>query len=288
MTGSDHRRGNAAAPGPAGQGDAALAQAVSALNNRRPNDAERIAGAMLKSDPSHVGALNILGHALLAQGRPLDAIAALEPPARSQRDPQINTLLGAALRQAGRHEEALSRLKRVAKQRPPFGPALLELGSLLMAMERDDEAIEALSRGVEAAPMMLDMSLQLGFALLRSRNTEKAKTAFARALGLSPHSPTALFGMAKAHQETGENRQAAEYFRKCLMSRPNDAATWLSLGHCLLELGELDAGFECFRTVARNDRQRYGEALSSLVKSARGRFWLKPSAAAKFLSHPKI
>jgi hypothetical protein len=30
---------------------------------------------------------------------------------------------------------------------------------------------------------------------------------------------------------------------------PGDRASWLHLGHCLLELGELEAGYECFRAA---------------------------------------
>jgi cytochrome c-type biogenesis protein CcmH/NrfG len=153
----------------------------------------------------------------------------------------------------------------------------------LSSLKRHDEAIETLRRGLVIAPMMPELSIQLGYVYLRLRNSTDAKLAFGRALEISPTSFDALFGMAKAHQEVGENALAADYFRRYLRSRPDDAGTWLSLGHCLLELGELNAGYECFRTAARGDAKRYGKALTSLVASARGRLWLKPSAAAQFL-----
>ena len=93
--------------------------------------------------------------------------------------------------------------------------------------------------------------------------------------------------MAKAHQELGESEAAADYFRRYLADRPNDSGAWLNLGHCLLELGQRDAGYECFRTAARGDAKRYGIALSSLAASSRGRFWLKPSAAAQYFRDRK-
>ena len=71
------------------------------------------------------------------------------------------------------------------------------------------------------------------------------------------------------------------------MGAPNDAGVWLNLGHSLLELGELESGYECFRTAARGDPKRYAGALSTLVKSGRGRFWLKPSDAVRFLRGTK-
>jgi Flp pilus assembly protein TadD len=265
-----------------GRGDDLLQRAVFALNNHRPDEAERIARDVLKAVPQQPQALQILGRALLVQGRAQDAIALLEPVARSRHDPEIDTQLAMALRKVGRDEDALARLKRATKRPPPYVPALRELGSLLYAMDRYHEAAEALRLAVQAAPMMPDLAIQLGYAYLQCRNCADAKAAFGRALEIAA-APDALFGMARAHQGAGENAPAVEFFRRHLVAKPDNWAAWLSLGHCLLELGELDAGYECFRTAARGDAKRSGNALASLVKSARGRFWLKPSAAARFL-----
>jgi hypothetical protein len=49
-------------------------------------------------------------------------------------------------------------------------------------------------------------------------------------------------------------------------------------------MGEVEAGYDCFRTAARGDPKRYGKALTSLAASGRGRLWLKPSAAARFFA----
>jgi tetratricopeptide (TPR) repeat protein len=123
--------------------------------------------------------------------------------------------------------------------------------------------------------------------LLRRKLYAEAKTAFGRALANAAGSPEALFGLAKVHQAAGDNAAAAGYFRQCLTSRPNDADMWLQLGYCLLGLGDRAAGYECFRTATRGDPQNYGNALSALVKSGRGRFWLKPSVAAQYFRGAK-
>jgi tetratricopeptide (TPR) repeat protein len=269
-------------PGIAGPGNELLQRAKFALSSQRPNEAERIAGDILKVNPRHLEALNILGSALLMQDRTDDAIALLEPAARGGQNPEIDTQLAIALRRAGRHDDALARLKRATRRQPPYAAAFGELGSLLVSMERYDEAIEALGRGLEVAPLMSDLSIQLGYIFLARRDCSNARSAFARALNISSGSFEALYGLAKAHQEIGESQIAADYFRRCLMIRPNDANAWLNLGHCHLELGQRDAGYACFRSAARGDAKRYGIALSSLAASSRGRFWLKPSAAAQY------
>jgi Flp pilus assembly protein TadD len=263
--------------------DEALERASLALNNHRAKDAERIAADVLRVDPRHIRASHILGRALLAQGRAEDAVALLENAARGKHDPEIDTTLAMALRQAGRSEDALVRLRRTAKRHPRFAPALRELGSLLFTLDQSEEAIETLTRGLDVAPMMPELAIQLGYVFLHRRDCAGAKSAFAHALAIAPDSAEALFGIAKAHQEIGENETAADYFRRYLMLRPGDANAWLTLGHCLLEAGQREAGYDCFRAVARNNPERYSEALGAFVASGHGRFWLRPSAAANFL-----
>lgn len=263
--------------------DDVLQQAVFAFDRGRPQEAERIAAEVLKTDPKHARALYLAGSALVMQGRSREAIAPLEAAARGRHDAEFDTMLAIALRQAGRQEDAVSRLKLATRRRPPYAPAFKELGYLLVLMERYDEAVEVLNRGIEVAPMMPQLFVQLGYAHLSRRDCADAKFAFARALEISPGSHDALFGMAKAYQEVGECGSAADFFRRSLAINPNDQAAWLHLGHCLLELGQIDAGYNCFRTAARGDARHYGNALSSFTAANRGRFWLKPSAAMRFL-----
>ena len=263
--------------------DDLLQQAALALDGGRPQEAERIASEVLEGNPSHARALFLAGSALIMQNRASEAITPLEAAARGRHDPEFDTMLAIALRQSGRREDAVSRLKLAIKRRPPYAPAFQELGYLLVLMERYDEAVQALNRGIAIAPMMPQLSIQLGYAHLSLRDCANAKIAFARALEISPRSHDALFGMAKAHLEIGECEPAADYFRGALQINPNDQPAWLHLGHCLLELGQLDAGYNCFRTAARGDARHYGNALSSFAAANRGRFWLRPSAAMRFL-----
>jgi tetratricopeptide (TPR) repeat protein len=273
--------------GGASGGEEALQRAMIALNSGHPADAERIAADVLKTNRRNLMALQVLANALLLQNRIADAVAPLETAARGNHDPQIETMLGIVLRQAGRIEDALSWLKRAIKRRPPHAPAFYEYGCLLSFLNRDEEAVEAFNRGLDVAPLMPQFSVQLGYVLLRRKSYAEAKTAFGRALANAAGAPEALYGLAKVHQAIGDNAAAAGYFRQCLTTRPNDADMWLQLGYCLLELGDRAAGYECFRTATRGDPQNHGNALSALVKSSHGRFWLKPSRAAQYFQGTK-
>lgn len=270
-----------------GRSDGMLQQAIFALNAERPQEAERIAGLLAKADPRNALAQHILGSALLMQNRAKEAIAPLETAARGHQDPKIEALLGVALRRVGRAEEALSWLERAAKRKPAHPAAFLELGSLHAALRHFDRAIETFRRGLQIAPGMPELSVQLGYAFLQCRNGIDAKAAFVRAVELSPGLPDALRGLAMSHQALAENGAAAALYRRYVIIRPKDADAWANLGHCLLALSQREAGLDCFRAAARTDPKRYGNVLSSLVKSPRGRFWVRPSAATRFLHGQK-
>jgi tetratricopeptide (TPR) repeat protein len=269
-----------------GTGQDALQRAIAALNGRRPDEAERMAAIAVKANPRDPRALHILGYALLIQGRGAEAVAPLEAAARARRDGETDTQLAMALRQAGRLDDALARLRRAVKRRPPFPGAFHELGCVLSLLQRYDEAVEVFRQGLDVAPMMPELSIQLGYVLLQCRKWAEAKAAFMRALDIAPALREPLLGMAQAEQELGNYAASADCLRRCLRIS-SDPGIWHQLGRCLLRMGELDPAYDCFRHVVRTEPVRFGNVLTSILKAPRGRFWLKPSAARRFLQEAK-
>jgi tetratricopeptide (TPR) repeat protein len=261
----------------------ALQRAMAAIQNRRPDEAERIAGELLAKESQHPGALHMLGLALLAQGRPREALAPLEEAARLRADSVIETHLAITLRQTGQSARALNVLERATTRQPPFPLAFHELGVLLFSLRRLDQAEAVLRRGLEVAPAMPELSLILGGIFLDRADRANAKIAFARVLAGAPGHPGALYGLGSALQGEGEFAAAAERFRQALARDPSYAQARLNLATCLLELGQWDEAVACFRAAVKAAPQFYAEALRTLVIAGRGRFWLKPSAAAEML-----
>jgi predicted TPR repeat methyltransferase len=81
----------------------------------------------------------------------------------------------------------------------------------------------------------------------------------------------------------GEYAAAAETYRRVLALRPDDAMARADLGRCLLEMGDRDAGEASIRTATGGGPHMVGRAIASLAASSHGRFFLRPSAATKFL-----
>ena len=264
--------------------DAALREADTALRERRPAEAERITRQVLSGAAQHPQAAHLLGMALLAQQRPREAVAPLETAARyGGADPFVATHLAAALRQTGRLAEALSWLERATAWQPPFLRAFQDHGTLLCVMRRFAEAEIVIGRGLELHPTDPELSIVLGGIFLNRADPAGAKRAFARALANAPGQPRALHGFGTALLFEGDFSQAARRFRQVLVHDPAHARAQLDLGHCLLELGEWDEAVACLRATVKAAPELYGRALRTLAGAARGRFWIRPGAAAEFL-----
>jgi Flp pilus assembly protein TadD len=123
--------------------------------------------------------------------------------------------------------------------------------------------------------------MELGFVHVKRNNCAMARAIFLQVLGAVPERYDVLPALAKVRALDGEYAAAAD--RRALALRPDDAVTRNSLGICLLEMGERDAGEASLRETMRGAPHMAGQAITSLAAASHGRFFLRPSAAAKFL-----
>jgi len=264
--------------------EAELQWATAAIDRGRPDDAERLARGVLARVPQHPAALQLLGCALLLQGHPRQAVAPLERAVRASQDPTMETQLAIALRQSGRTDDALARLRRATKRRPAYPAAFHELGFLLFSLSRIDEAIAVIGQGLELAPRMPELFVLLGGIHHAQRDRGKAKAAYGQALAVAPEHAGAHYGMGVVLFDDGEFLLAAEHLERSLAGNPGDVQACLKLAACLLELERSDDALGRLRTVTRSEPQLYGAALKVISSSSHGRFWLRPSSAAKCLA----
>ncbi len=276
-----------AAPGRPSSGNPALESAVLALRMQRPDEAERLAAGVLKSNRGNALAAQVLGRALIMQNRAAEAIDPLQRATRRSDDPATETLLATALAAVGRRDQALEQLRQAAARRPPFAPAFLEHGGLLAKLGRFDEAIAVLESGLALVPEAVDLRMELGYVHLKRNHRANARAMFLQVIAVAPQRHDAVAALAKVMALDGEYAAAADLYRRALGLRPDDAVTRNSLGMCLLEMGERTAGEASLRAAMRDAPQMAGQAITSLAAASHGRFFLRPSAAAKFLNLEK-
>ncbi|MGZ6020962.1 MAG: tetratricopeptide repeat protein [Phenylobacterium sp.] len=263
----------------------ALERASAALQAQRLDEAERLAASVLKADRNNVGAGQVLGTALLMQGRAEEALAPLQRAARLSEHPVLETLHGRALAVVGREADALEQLRLATSRRPVLPQAFLELGDQLGALGRLDEALAVFEEGLVLAPDADVLRVGLGYLHLRRNARASARALFASVRAAAPGRRDVALGLAQVMALDGEYAPAAELFRQALAARPDDTATRIELAKCLLELGQREAGEAALRTAAAGGAvEPDGPAILALASTPHGRLFLRPSAAAKFLA----
>jgi predicted Zn-dependent protease len=257
-------------------------EALAALRQGEPARAAELARQLVAADPQDAVAAQALGHALLMQGRPHEAVEALRAPAAQVQDPAIETLFARALARAGRRGEALDQLQRTTARRPAFALAFLELGELTAQAGRFDDARAVFAEGLSLAPDAAVLRVGLAHLCLKLNERTQARAQFEAVRRAAPQRFDATVGLARVLELDGDFAGAADLCRSALALR-RDAPTQIQLGRCLLELGEREAGEAELKAAARGSPQATGLAIAALAAAPRGRLFLEPSAAARFL-----
>ena len=260
-----------------------LERANLALPARRLDEAVHLAAGVLQADPENVAAGQIQGTALLMQDRSEEAIEPLQRAAARSGDPNIETLLGRALSNVGRREDALSTLRQATRRQPPYPQAFLELGDQLSAAGRFEEAATAFAEGIALNPDALVLRVGQAYLHLKCNDRAQARSQFEALRAAAPERYDTLVGLAWVLAADGGYAQAAELFRQALAARPTDAVVRLELAKCLLELGQRAAGEAELRTATGGDAASAGPAILALTATPHGRMFLRPSAAMTFL-----
>jgi len=260
-----------------------LERANLALLARRLDEAVRLAAGVLEAEPDNVAAGEIQGTALLMQGRSAEAVAPLQRAADLSEDPNIETLLGRALANVGRGEEALATLHQASRRQPPFPQAFLELGDQLGAAGRFEEAATAFEDGIARNPQAQVLRVGLAYLHLKRNDRRRARELFAAVRAAAPERYDALVGLGRVLAADGDYAGAADLFKQALAARAGDAVVRLELAKCLLELGRREAGEAELRTAAGGEAAGAGAAILALAATPHGRLFLKPSAAMAFL-----
>ena len=269
-------------PSNSGQQNARLERAGLALRMQDFAEAERLAGEVLKAERGNLAAAVILGQALLATNRAAEAVAPLERAARRANDAGVETLLATALAASGRIQDALDRLQKATTRRPAYVPAFIEYARQFGRAMKLDDAIAVATAGLALAPDVIELKVELARLLIVSNERARARTLLLQAQAAAPAHPDVLAELARVMLLDGEYAAAAELYRRTLAVRP-DAMTRANFALCLLELNERNAAEAQLREVVRGSPQLFGRAIASMTVSSHGRFFMRPSAAAKFL-----
>ena len=135
-------------------------------------------------------------------------------------EPNLTSLLGAALNRQGRGREAEPLLRHALDEEPGYAKGHEELGRSLLQLGRVDEAIERLRKALELDPKLQSAQLTLVHALSESGRKEQADELMQAYLRADP--ARELIAKAAEHQRAGRLEDAEGIYREVLRRDPRN------------------------------------------------------------------
>jgi len=192
----------------------------------------------LDQKPDFAPALFNLGTIHMEQHRFEPAIQLLDKA--HQYDPEnYGTLqnLCSSLKAVGNEARAISLLERAVtrtKQNPVF---VHGYGVFLTELGRISEAIPALRQAVSRAPEWGDAHLSLGAALALSQTPLDALPPLAKAISLAPKNPEPYFLQGNVQEKAGDLEGASDSYRAAIEADPDYTPAYINLGKIARDMG---------------------------------------------------
>ena len=232
---------------PTSANDPLFARAVSALQGGKHSDAERDFRKLLKRQPDHPGALNLLGVLLTQLGR----FAEAEPLVR--RATKITTTsdatfynYGIILKNLDRPLEALDAFSRALALGPQVAETWNNRGTVLNRLGRHDEAIGDFDKAIALKPGYADAFCNRGKPLIETRQLADALAAFDTALRFSPDLVEAWQGRGDVLAALGRHEEAIAAFAKATALKPDYAEAYCNAAKSLAQVGRYDDALSAF------------------------------------------
>jgi len=187
---------------------------------------------------------------LLAYSVVFNLLAGVQAYAEARR------LIGNALLNQGRVDEAIMQYQKTLALWPESAIARAGLGNAFMKKQQLDEAIIQFQKALKLQPELPDAHVYLGDAFLQKGLVNEAITQFQKALNLKPDFAEAHNLLGYSLLRVGRVNDAIPQFQLALEIKPDFAAARNNLGGSLLQIGQADAAIAQFQR-ALDDEQNY-------------------------------
>lgn len=264
----------------------------------RINEAELIYRAILKENPSHSVALNLLGVVASQTGHHDQAVVLIEKSIHSNPEnvdayvnlgnayieldqlekavasfnqavslnpnlAMIHANMSVPLRKLGRIEEACKAARKALTLEPDLIEAHNNLGNALKEQEKWQEALEALGKALELDPNHVSTLNNLGNVHKDMNEPEEAFKCYTRALEINPVNTEALNNLGILHQERGDLDEAIVILEKAIAEKPNYAEAHNNLGIALQKNGNRPDAIKHYREAIKH-KPDYVDAVFNL------------------------
>jgi len=159
------------------------------------------------------------------------------------------TNLGEAFMQIGRPDLAYDHFLRATQEKPHFGVAQYNLGTVLAGQGRREEAREAFQMAIrygQEAPDVAQAYHNLGIVMLDENELSQARAMFSEALRLVPTKQSSYLARGMANFRLNDYRAAESDFIAAGSLSP-DPGAYFWMGRCREKVGDLAGATEAYR-----------------------------------------
>jgi predicted O-linked N-acetylglucosamine transferase (SPINDLY family) len=239
-------------------------QALQAYHAGDFQQAQQLYLQILRHDPEHVEALQMLGLLMLQTGRLQLAVQYLTRALSLRPDlEEAQCNLGIVLAKQGMIPAAITCYQKALLLRSDFPIAHLSLGNALIAQGKVDEAIDSYRRSIEIRPDFADGHNNLGNAWSHKGNVAEAIVSYRRAIEIKGDFAAPHKNLGNALMAQGQVDEAIVYYRRAIELQPDFADAYSCLATALKGQGKLEEALACFDR-ALHLKPDYAEAHNNL------------------------
>jgi Flp pilus assembly protein TadD len=183
--------------------------------NRRFNDAKKLAVSITNEFPKHQFAWKVLAAIFGQTGKNSEAAHANQTAvALSPQDAEAYSNLGNSLKELGRLDEAEASYTQAIALKPDYAEAHNNLGATLQELDRLDEAETSYTQAIALKPDYAEACYNLGITLNELGRLNEAEASYKQAITLKPDYAEAHSNLGATLQELGRFSEAeASYTR---------------------------------------------------------------------------
>jgi len=205
--------------------------------NRRYDDAEKLALSITKQFPNH---------------------------------PFGWTVLAAVIKQTGRLSESVVVSEKVIALAPEDAKAHYSLGDTLRELGRLEEAEASYSQAIELKPDFVEAHSNLGTTLQELGRLEEAEASYRQAIALKSDFAEAHSNLGTTLRELGRLAESEASYRQAIAVKSDFAEAHYNLGVTLLELKRFDSALSSYEKAV-NAKENYNKAISGIGKALIGK-----------------
>ncbi len=225
----------------------ALQRGLLALRAGNLDDARRLFDDVLRVQPRHVGALNLLGIVLIQRGRFAEAENYLRLALKENATSDTTFYnYGIVLKALHRPAEALQRFSQALAINPAAAETWNNRGTVFNDLRRYDEAIGDFAKAIELQPQYAEAFCNKGKALAICKRLYEALAAFETAAALKPDLTEAWVGHGGTLADLKRYEELLADYDRAVASDPAVVEAWLGRGNTLARLRRYDDALVCY------------------------------------------